>query len=103
MPCVPNGEFSKISKLLGNGKNNRVNVLRSESAYEPRKPWISKNRDAKFKYLQIAINQHLQRSSGEKGLDQIDTKILELIKFDLLTKIGIKIVIFITVYIRLSF
>ena len=44
------------------------------------------NRNAKFRYLQIAINQHLQRFSGQNGLDQIDTKILELINFDLLTK-----------------
>jgi hypothetical protein len=44
------------------------------------------NRDTKFKYLQIAIHQHLQRFSGQNGLDQIDTKILELINFDLLTK-----------------
>jgi hypothetical protein len=44
------------------------------------------NKNAKFRYLQIAINQHLQRFSGQNGLDQIDTKILELINFDLLAK-----------------
>lgn len=33
----------------------------------------------KFSYLQIAMDQHLQRFSAENGLDQIENKILEII------------------------
>ena len=44
------------------------------------------NKSLKFKYLQLAINQHLERFPKQNGLDQIDNKILELINFDPLTK-----------------
>ena len=44
------------------------------------------NKSPKFKYLQLAINQHLQRFPKQNGLNQIEIKILELINFDLLTK-----------------
>ncbi len=44
------------------------------------------NKSLKFKYLQIAMDQHLKRFPKQNGLDQIENKILDLINFDLLTK-----------------
>jgi hypothetical protein len=44
------------------------------------------NKNSKFKYLQLAINQHLQRFPQSNGLDQIENKILKLINFEPLTK-----------------
>ncbi len=44
------------------------------------------NKSSKFKYLQIAIDQHLKKFPEQNGLNQIENKILELINFDLLTK-----------------
>ena len=44
------------------------------------------NKNSKFKYIQLAINQHLQRFPQSNGLDQIENKILKLINFDALTK-----------------
>ena len=44
------------------------------------------DRSYKFSYLQIAINQHLQRFPKQNGLNQIENKILELINFDVLAK-----------------
>ena len=44
------------------------------------------NKSSKFKYLQIAIDQHLKRFPELNGLNQIENKIIELINFDLLTK-----------------
>jgi hypothetical protein len=37
------------------------------------------NKSSKFKYFQIAINQHLKRFPGGNGLNQIENKILEII------------------------
>jgi len=37
------------------------------------------NKVSKFAYLQLAINQHLQRFSKQNGLNQIENKILEII------------------------
>ncbi|NOQ91744.1 MAG: hypothetical protein GQ552_03400, partial [Flavobacteriaceae bacterium] len=37
------------------------------------------NKTLKFAYLQLAINQHLQRFSKQNGLNQIENKILEII------------------------
>lgn len=37
------------------------------------------NQNSKFKYLQVAINQHLQRFPSKNGLNQIENKILEII------------------------
>ena len=37
------------------------------------------NLSSKFKYLQLAMNQHLNRFPSENGLNQISTKILEII------------------------
>lgn len=39
-----------------------------------------KFRKPKFEYLQLAIDQHLKRFPSENGLNEIDTKILEIIK-----------------------
>lgn len=36
-------------------------------------------RKPKFEYLQLAINQHLKRIPAEDGLNEIDTKILQII------------------------
>jgi len=44
------------------------------------------DRSYKFSYLQMAINQHLQRFPKQNGLNQIENKILELINFDVLAK-----------------
>ena len=44
------------------------------------------NQNSKFKYLQLAINQHLLRFPGENGLDQISTKILKIIDSNALTE-----------------
>lgn len=44
------------------------------------------NKNPKFPFLQRAINQHLLRFSNEKGLGQIDRKILELIHHSPKTK-----------------
>jgi len=43
-------------------------------------------KNGKFKYFQLAINQHLQRFSKSTGLNQIDSKILETIKIKECTK-----------------
>ena len=45
---------------------------------------FAKNR--KFKYLQLAINQHLKRFTGTNALNEIDSKILETIQSKSLTK-----------------
>jgi len=37
------------------------------------------NKSTKFRYLESAINQHLKRFSQKNGLNQIDTKIIEII------------------------
>ncbi len=37
------------------------------------------NQSSKFQYLQLAINQHLMRFPNKNGLNQISTKILEII------------------------
>ncbi|WP_298265809.1 DUF1835 domain-containing protein [uncultured Lutibacter sp.] len=44
------------------------------------------NQSNKFNYFQLAINQHLKRFPNKKGLNQIETKILELINSEILTK-----------------
>jgi hypothetical protein len=44
------------------------------------------NNCSKFSYLQMSIQQHLQRFPKQNGLNQIENKILEMINFDLLTK-----------------
>lgn len=41
------------------------------------------NQNSKFQYLQVAINQHLNRFPAENGLNQISTKILEIINSNL--------------------
>lgn len=43
------------------------------------------NQSSKFKYLQLAINQHLLRFPSENGLNQIENKILEIINSSLLS------------------
>ena len=37
------------------------------------------NKNSKFKYFQLAINQHLKRFPAENGLNEIEQKILEII------------------------
>mgnify|MGYP000869268107 FL=1 len=44
------------------------------------------NKSKKFAYFQLAINQHLKRFSDEKGLNEIDYKILETINNEALTE-----------------
>ena len=45
--------------------------------------------NAKFNYLHEAINQHLKRLPAKNGLNEIENKFLELIKFDPSTKISL--------------
>lgn len=44
------------------------------------------NESSKFQYLQEAMNQHLKRFPAENGLNQIQNKILQLVKETPLTK-----------------
>ena len=44
---IPNREFEKIKTLLGIPK---CEILKSETAYEPRKKWMSHNKTSEFKY-----------------------------------------------------
>jgi len=44
------------------------------------------NQNSKFQYLQLAINQHLERFPGDNGLNQIENKILEIINFNSFTE-----------------
>ena len=44
------------------------------------------NKNVKFKYLQLAIDQHLKRFPGKGGLNQVEYKILELISSNGRTK-----------------
>ena len=39
------------------------------------------NQSSKFKYLQLAMNQHLNRFPSENGLNEISTEILNIINF----------------------
>lgn len=41
---------------------------------------------SKFKYLQLAINQHLLRFPAKTGLNQIDSKILEIINYNVFSE-----------------
>lgn len=43
------------------------------------------NQSSKFKYLQLAINQHLQRFPSNNGLNQIENKLLEIINSNVFT------------------
>lgn len=45
---LPNCEFKLIRKLIGG--NEKCQIMQSMSAYEPRKPWISKTKTKEFKY-----------------------------------------------------
>ena len=47
------------------------------------------NQSSKFKYLQLAMNQHLLRFPSENGLNQISTKILEIINSNSFSEIDI--------------
>tara|TARA_R110001583_G_scaffold61034_2_gene180889 strand:+ start:29062 stop:29898 length:837 start_codon:yes stop_codon:yes gene_type:complete len=44
------------------------------------------NQNSKFQYIQLAINQHLNRFPAENGLNQISTKILEIINSNLFSE-----------------
>jgi hypothetical protein len=48
--CVPNGMFEEIGDLLAKDGEEKINILRSESAYEGRKEWMSKERKGAFQY-----------------------------------------------------
>jgi hypothetical protein len=47
---IPSGMFELFSKLIAKNGEERVNLLHSFSAYETRKPWVSRNMDSKFIY-----------------------------------------------------
>jgi hypothetical protein len=50
MEFIPNGMFNKIEKLIAKDGEEKVNILHSYSAYETRKPHMSKEQTDEFKY-----------------------------------------------------
>ena len=72
--------MSNIIHVL-NGDALDLNVVRDEF-WVVRNDFFEKikgfnfNKSTKFKYLQLAINQHLERFPHENGLSQIENKIL---------------------------
>lgn len=84
----------EYQKLLDNRvKLTRNNLLFAEECWnlyvENDKQKLEEfdfNKSSKFRYLQAAIDQHLQRFPQKNGLDQIANKILELINFGSLTE-----------------
>lgn len=69
-----NLEFAKESWKLY--VENNIDILKS----------FDFNQSSKFKYLQLAINQHLLRFPTENGLNQIENKILDVINSNSFTK-----------------
>jgi|GEM_PF-2251615 hypothetical protein len=75
--------MSNIIHVL-NGDALDLNVVRDEF-WVVRNDFFEKikgfnfNKSTKFKYLQLAINQHLERFPHENGLSQIENKILRVI------------------------
>jgi len=56
MNFIPNSKFDTIVKLTSS--NEKVEILHSESFYEPRKEWMSEKKDDEYKYLCIySINR----------------------------------------------
>jgi len=47
---IPNFMFNKIFDLLAKNDEETVEILHSESAYEPRKEWMSNEKNDEFKY-----------------------------------------------------
>ena len=50
MEFIPNGMFTEIFSLVAKEGEEKVEILHSFSAYETRKPYISKTQDEEFKY-----------------------------------------------------
>lgn len=50
LPFIPNSEFGFISKLLASKDDSKIEILHSESAYEPRKKWMSDVQTSEFQY-----------------------------------------------------
>lgn len=50
LPFIPNGIFDEVFELLAKPDEERVNLIHSYSAYECRKPWMSKEKSSEFKY-----------------------------------------------------
>jgi hypothetical protein len=75
-----------VSLMENSIKLSRHNLLFSEQSWhvyvennlEALKAY-NFNKSSKFKYFQLAMNQHLKRFPGENGLNQIECKILEII------------------------
>jgi hypothetical protein len=51
MEFIPNFMFSTIFSLVAKNDELKMDVLHSESAYEPRKKWMSNNKNGDFIYL----------------------------------------------------
>jgi len=49
IPCIPNGKFKAISKLLHNGKNP-IEIIDDRSAYGADKDHVSMNKKGKFRH-----------------------------------------------------
>ena len=46
---IPNHSFDEIFNLINNNDNNN-GFINDQSSYEPRKKWMSKNKDNEYKY-----------------------------------------------------
>lgn len=49
-PFIPNCDFDLVRSLVAKDGEQKVEILNSQSAYEPRKDWMANEKSAKFKY-----------------------------------------------------
>jgi len=45
---IPNGKLNEVFSLLAKGDEKKVDILRSYSDYEPRKPWMQKEKGGEY-------------------------------------------------------
>jgi hypothetical protein len=50
IPCIPNGMMDKIIPLLATNKDEEISLLRSQSAYETRRDWMSEEESENNKF-----------------------------------------------------
>jgi hypothetical protein len=55
MEFIPNGMYDTFKKVIAKGKEERVSLLHSESAYEIRKQHMSKEQTEEFKYPVVYV------------------------------------------------
>jgi hypothetical protein len=72
LPFIPNHSYDRIKSLIAKEGEERVTVLHSKSAYETRKPYISKTKTQEFKYPVIQSvrmdNSKVLRWSSKKDV-----------------------------------